>query len=180
MPCKKVLPVAAATRPMPLEPTDSELEHLLAETREALDTVRRAHWRLVWIAGGTAPGRSGFVEALATRLGCPDIKVGRRLSERLLELPPRGRAAAAGDQFLDLLLEAGSDLLCLDHLEILFDPVLRLHAVETVRNASRRFVIAAAWPGEIGPDGLAFGPPEHPAHVRISLPQAEIPVITLA
>jgi hypothetical protein len=165
---------------MPSSLSEPEIDHLVSEILEAMDSVRRAHYRMVWVAGGVSSERSRVLEAIALREQCPCLKVGRQLSGRLLDLPPRGRAAAAGDQFLDLLLASGSDTLCLDHLEILFDPVLRLQPVETVRNASRRFLIAASWPGEIDRSGLRFGPPGHPAHVGISLPMEGIPVISLA
>jgi hypothetical protein len=171
--------MSGAQRPMPPVPTDPELDHLVEEVVGALELMRRAHYRLAWIAGADARKRTAVLEALSARLECPHLKIGSDLSGRLLDLPPRSRAAASGDQFLDLLLEAHSEILCLDHLEILFDPVLRLYAVDTVQNASRRFLIIAAWPGEISSTDLSFGPPDHPAHVRISLPLDGVPAISL-
>lgn len=165
---------------MPPDPPDNEIEHLVEEVCQAVAAVRHAHFRLVWVAGRTPRERSGLLDALALHLGCPDLKIGRSLSASLLELSPRLRAASAEDTFLDLLLGAASDTLCLDHLEVLFDPALRLSAVDLIQNASRRFVLVASWPGEIDGQGLSFGPADHPAHVRIPLPLDAIPVISLS
>jgi len=165
---------------MPPDSTDSEIEHLVEEVCQAVATVRHAHFRLVWVVGRTSRERSRLLDALALHLGCPSLKIGRSLSASLLELSPRLRAASAEDTFLDLLLGAASDILCLDHLEVLFDPALRLSAVDLIQNASRRFVLVASWPGEIDGQGLSFGPADHPAHVRIPLPLDAIPVISLS
>lgn len=170
----------ARIRPMPPDSPDSEIEHLVEEVCQAVAAVRHAHFRLVWVAGRTPRERSRILDALALHLGCPDLKIGRSLSASLLELSPRLRAASAEDTFLDLLLGAASDTLCLDHLEVLFDPALRLSAVDLIQNASRRFVLVASWPGEIDGQGLSFGPADHPAHVRIPLPLDAIPVISLS
>lgn len=165
---------------MPPDSPDHEIDHLVEEVCQAVATVRHAHFRLVWVAGRTSPERSRLLETVALHLGCPCLKIGRSLSAALLELSPRLRAASAEDTFLDLLLAASSDILSLDHLEVLFDPALRLNAVDLIQNASRRFVLVASWPGEIDGEGLSYGPADHPAHVRIPLPLDAIPVISLS
>jgi hypothetical protein len=165
---------------MPPDSSESEFEHLIAEVRLAAAAVRHAHFRLVWVAGRTSRERSQRLEAVAANLGCPCLNIGRSLSASLLEFSPRLRAASAEDTFLDLLTSAASDIICLDHIEVLFDPALRLSAVDLIQNASRRFVLVASWPGEIDGTGLSFGPADHPAHARICLPMAAIPVIFLS
>lgn len=89
------------------------------------------------------------------------------------------RPASAEGAFYELLHGAKSDLLFLDHLEILFDQLLMLNATELVRNASRRFVLVACWPGSVDSSTLKFGPPDHPAHFHISIPEMECPVHAL-
>lgn len=165
---------------MPPDSHDSEIEHLVEDVCLAVAVVRHAHFRLVWVAGRSPRERSRHLDAVAAHLGCPSLKIGRSLAASLLELSPRLRAASAEDSFLDLLLGANSDILCLDHLEVLFDPALRLNAVDLIQNASRRFVLVASWPGEIDGQGLSFGPADHPAYVRIPLPLDAIPVISLS
>ncbi len=73
-----------------------------------------------------------------------------------------------------------SDVLCLDHLEILFDETLMLKAVDLVRNASRRFMLIASWPGNADESSLTFGPADHPSYFRIPLSELECPVHILS
>ncbi len=157
-----------------------EVAHWVNELRSSVDSVRNAHFRLVWVVGGNSAHRSSVLAAAAEALECPNLKVGRQLSEVLLDLSPRLRAATAEEAFQDLLLGADSEVLCLDHLEILFDPSLRLKAVDLIQNASRRFVLIASWPGLRHNDSLVFGPADHPAFVRVTLDQLADPLIALS
>lgn len=160
--------------------TSSEITHWVSELREAVDSVRMAHFRLVWLVGGTPQERSAVLGAVAQELECPDLKIGKKLSGALLDLSPRLRAAAAEEAFQDILLSCGSGILCIDHLEILFDPPLQLNAVELIKNASRRFVLIASWPGSSHDDSLSFGAADHPAYVRVPLDHLAAPLITLS
>lgn len=145
-----------------------------------MDQVRHAHYRLVWVTGGSARARSAFLCQVAQRMDCPLMSIGRVLSASILELAAPLRPASAEGAFYDMLHSSGRELLCLDHLEILFDESLMLKAVDLVRNASRRFMLLASWPGNADESSLTFGPADHPSHFRILLSELECPVHTLA
>ena len=103
------------------------------------------------------------------------MNVGQVLSSVLSEIAAPLRAASVEDTFFDLLRDGKADVVCLDHLEILFDQGLKLNAVDLVRNASRRFTIIASWPGVVDGQFLIFAPPDHPSHVRIPIHDMECP-----
>jgi hypothetical protein len=148
--------------------------------RALVDQVRLAHYRLVWIAGGSSAIRSDFMRQCAKSMTCPVLSIGRALSSSVLDQASPLRPASAEEAFYDMLHTSGSDVLCLDHLEILFDEALMLKAVDLVRNASRRFVLIASWPGTADSSSLSFGPADHPSFFRISLSELECPVHTLS
>lgn len=157
-----------------------EIAHYADEVFTRVDKVEHAHFRLIWLAGSTPLRRSNVLETVAERLSCPLVSVGRRMAADLLDLSPRLRPISAEEVFQDLLLGAGSDTICLDHLDMLFDPPLRLNAVDLVQNASRRFLLIASWPGTTQGDTVAYGPGDHPAHVEMTFEQVAAPIITLS
>ncbi len=116
----------------------------------------------------------------AAKIGCPLLMIGRALSSSIMDKTAPLRPASAEESFYDMLHSSRSDVLCLDQLEILFDETLRLKALDLVRNASRRFVLVASWPGIADSSNLTFGPPDHPSYFRIPLSEMECPVHILS
>ena len=143
-------------------------------------SVEQAHFKLIWMAIESPVTRSDFLSHLAARFGCPLLGVGKLLSSALLDQPAPLRPASAENAFYDMLHQSGAEMMCLDHLEILFDQSLMLKAVDLIRNASRRFVLIAAWPGTVDATGLSFGPADHPSHFRISFSEMECPVYQIS
>ncbi|MCX6880597.1 MAG: hypothetical protein NTW21_43345 [Verrucomicrobia bacterium] len=61
----------------------------------------------------------------------------------------------------------------LDHLEILFEPSLRLNPVALVKGALRHSLLVVAWPGPSNGDRLIFGPEDHfPPNVQVTADHA--------
>jgi hypothetical protein len=148
--------------------------------QDAIRQVRQAHFRMIWLTGSPPARRSAFVNSVASRLGCPLLRVGKELSSSILEQPAPLRPAVAEGAFYDMLLQSKAETICLDHLEILFDQSLMLKGADLIRNASRRFVLIASWPGTADATSLAFGPADHPSHFRISFSEMECPVYQLS
>ena len=139
-----------------------------AEVRSVLQTVRREHFRIIWVVGGSASDRTTVIRAVADAEDGAVLDVGRLLSAALIEIPSPHRAVSVDDAFSEMLSGGGKEVLCLDHLEILFETSLMLHPIDLVKNASRRFLLIASWPGTLTQDSLAFGPEDHPAHLKIT------------
>ena len=139
----------------------------VAGLRAALLTARREHFRIIWVVGGSASERSAVIRAVADAEDGAVLDVGRLLSAALIEIPSPHRAVSVDDAFSDMLSSGGKEVLCLDHLEILFETSLMLQPIDLVKNASRRFLLVASWPGTLTQDSLAFGQEDHPAHLKI-------------
>jgi len=134
--------------------------------RSALKTARREHFRIIWVVGGSASERSAVIRVVADAEDGAVLDVGRLLSAALIEVPSPHRAVSVDDAFSDMLSNGGKEVLCLDHLEILFETSLMLQPIDLVKNASRRFLLVASWPGTFAQDSLVFGPEDHPAHLK--------------
>lgn len=126
------------------------------------------HFRLVWLAGGTPAERSALLRGLADAEDGAFVDVGNRLSSSLIEVPVSLRSASVEDCFAACLGESPSAVTCLDHLEILFEPSLRVNPVALVKGASRHAVLVVSWPGTTSPGQLFFGAADHPSHMDIS------------
>lgn len=160
---------------MPIE-TAPELILQTDQVRDLVYSVSGAHFRLVWLAGGTAPMRTQLLQAVSDRLGCPYLSVGAGLSSALMEISPTLRAVSAEDAFDDLLRSEVSDTLCLDRLEILFEATLWLNAVTLIKNSSRRILLVASWPGITFKQSLQYGPTDHPTFTVVPGPEVECPI----
>lgn len=80
--------------------------------------------------------------------GYPYINLNLYLSEKLKEVKPENRPYKAID-LMDELIEQYDRLICIDYIEILFEPTLSLNAIEVLKNLSRRATLLVAWRGEI-------------------------------
>ncbi|MBX3742593.1 MAG: BREX-3 system P-loop-containing protein BrxF [Akkermansiaceae bacterium] len=126
------------------------------------------HFRLVWLAGGTPSERSALLRGLAEAEDGVVVDVGKILSSSFIEVPVSLRSASVEDCFTACLGESPSALTCLDHLEILFEPSLRVNPVALIKGASRHAVLVASWPGTTSTGHLFFGAADHPSHMDMS------------
>jgi len=152
------------------------VEEVVGDLQELSKNVRSAHFRLVWLVGGSTVERSALLRRFADAESIPCLDVGRELSSALIELPASFRPASVEDCFSAMLDDQRETTICLDHLEILFEPSLRLQPVELVRNASRHHTLIASWPGVDEGNALVFGSADHPAHQRMPKLMLESPV----
>lgn len=140
----------------------------IPELQADLARARSEHYRLVWLVGGTDSERSSILRALAEAEDGVFVEVGKKLSEALIEVPAPLRTASVEECFSACFGEPLPAVTCLDHLEILFEPSLRINPITLVKGASRHAVIVSAWPGMTKDGQLTFGSPDHPAYMEPS------------
>ena len=138
-----------------------------------LNRLADEHFRVLWLAGGTSAARSELIQAAAALADAPCLNLGKSLSSALLDIQPKLRPASAEDCFHDLLRPGAGEIRCLDRVDILFDQPLMLDAVGLIRNASRRFLILASWPGTCSGEMLSYAPAEHPSHIQINARESD-------
>jgi len=145
-----------------------QLTDKVTELQADLARARSEHYRLVWLAGGTDAERSALLRGIADAEDGVFVELGKKLSEALIEVPAPLRTASVEECFTACLGGFSCPVTCLNHLEILFDPKLRINPVTLIKSASRHTLIVAAWPGNVDANRLSFGSPDHPAYMEPS------------
>lgn len=103
--------------------------------------------------------------ALARDASWPLISVGAALSSELLTASPARWSRAARHGLRQLLSDVGPGPTVLLHVDLLFEPALRLDPLAIFRDTSRSVPLVVAWPGDYDGSTLSYAVPEH-AHYR--------------
>lgn len=87
------------------------------------------------------------------------------LSQRLLDTPSQQVALVASQALSDVL--TGDGPLLVDHIELLFAPILQIDPLRALKLANRRRRLLAIWPGRLDEGGcLVYAEPGHPEYRR--------------
>ncbi len=87
----------------------------------------------------------------------------------MLDLTERQWVMQAPHLLEDILQKAEKDIVILDNLELLFDPVLKQDPLRLLQGLSRKRTIVAAWNGITKNDSLIYAEPGHPEYRRYPL-----------
>jgi hypothetical protein len=139
------------------------------EFNQLLQTARDLNFasnKLLVIAGAKGSGKTDLVQKVSAQLSWPLVKVGKEVSERLLNLTVRQRRLKAEEVVADALDATGHRALCLDNTEVLFDTALAINPVNLLLNLSRNRLLVVAWNGHLESGSLVYAYPEHPEHFK--------------
>lgn len=144
------------------------LPQIVIELQADLARARREHFRLVWLAGGKSIDRTAILRALAEADEGMYVDLGKKMSSLLIDIPAPLRTASVEDCFATCLGVSSDEIVIIDHLEILFEPSLKINPIALIQSASRSRIILASWPGVINGKHLAFGSTDHPEFIELS------------
>ena len=82
-------------------------------------------------------------------------------SQLYLKIPKRKIALKAGRILEGILLNFPNDAVILDHIEILFDPLLGIDVLKWIEKLSRKHILIINWPGEYKNQELSYASPPH-------------------
>jgi hypothetical protein len=145
-----------------------QLTEKVSELQSDLTRACGEHFRLVWVVGKTASERTALLRALSESKDGVFIDLGKKLSAALIEIPVPLRTASVENCFAACITESSKGVIFLDHLEVLFEPSLRINPVALVKGVSRNIPIVASWPGAVSGNRLTFGSPDHPGYKELS------------
>lgn len=131
---------------------------------QAIDSAAATYHRLALVIGLNESETSQAMLAVSAALGAPLINLNRDLSEVLLDVPHRQRPLRAHKAVGDIVDEVFGDVVLFDHIDILFNPSLRLDALALLKGLSRNRTIAAAWPGTARGGRLLHAEEWHPEY----------------
>jgi hypothetical protein len=147
---------------------------LSAQIHEAISKTHDTYYKLILAVGTEGTGKTSAVKELAEKNNWARINVNIRLSEKLLELTHRQRAARVAAVLNDTVRCEKSEVLLLDNIELLFAVELAQDPLKLLQTLSRNQTIVAAWPGHFDGTALTYADAGHPEARRYTKPQAVI------
>ena len=129
-------------------------------------------YRLVILVGPRGCGKTHVLQELESQKGWPRISVNQVLSEQLLELTARQRAVRLPSILGEVVEAAGSDVVLLDNIEMLFNPDFGQDPLRLLQRFARNRTIVAAWTGTGDGHCLSYAQPEHREWKKYDAPDA--------
>jgi len=115
----------------------------------AVDALAFSYERLVLVVGPPGSGKSLALRDASRECGWPITNLSLELAQLMLELPVQQRAVRAVELVRRLLDECGSEVVCIDNIELLFEPSLQLEPLGLLQSLSKQKTLVVAWPGRI-------------------------------
>lgn len=138
---------------------------MLENLNKLIDEVSALQSKLVLLIGPPGCGKTTLIEDVAAFRGASVMNVGAALGQRLAVEPQRRRALQASVIMSELANEfAGSDLLLLDNIELLFDKSLRLDPLGVLKRYAHSRNVVAVWPGVLDSGRLKYAQMGHPEY----------------
>jgi hypothetical protein len=138
---------------------------MLTRLDRLVDEIAALHGKLILLVGRPGCGKTALLAELANRRGAKVMNVGAALGKRLAALPQRQRALQAFVAMRKLADEyASGDLLLLDNIELLFDPMLKLDPLNLLKRHAHARRVVAVWPGELRDGRLIYAEIGHPEY----------------
>jgi hypothetical protein len=166
-----ILPArCSATAPVPASATH---EHWFGRQALDLTALRNAvavasdrYHRLVLVVGSDEASRRSLLHEYAAEVGTPVVGVSAVLSEALLPLPRADRIAEVGPLLERLIAETSPGAVCLDNIEVLFVPDLRVDVLSRLQQLSRTRTLVVHWPGHWTDGDLTYAEAGHPEYFQ--------------
>lgn len=149
---------------------DDSADALAAAVRQAASL----YYRLVLLAGASGSGKSAALKAIGERTGAPVLNTSLELSRRMLALPKeqwRLQVRPLLQQLMDAHGQAGSGVVLLDNVELIFEAGLGQDPLRLLMGLSRNQTIVASWPGLIEDGQLRYAAASHSEHRRYAADQ---------
>ncbi len=141
---------------------------------DAVAAAEAAYYRLVLLVGPPGAGKTRALELASAEEGWPILRVSGLLAGALLDYPQRRRAVVVPGLVAGLLSQESSPVVCLDNIELLFEPSLAQDPLRLLQNLARDRTIVAVWPGRYDDGVLTYAADDHPEAHRYSRPEATV------
>ncbi|NMD71289.1 BREX-3 system P-loop-containing protein BrxF [Bacillus sp. DNRA2] len=134
---------------------------LVKKIEQELEGISTRYYKMILVcelSKGTA------VKKAAESFGIPLLNISMLLSEKLKEYPSKRMAGRVHSLLSDILRNAGSSTLCLEHIEVLFDPTLKQDVIQLLQPLSRNYTLVVSWKGSYDGRRFVYAVPGHPEY----------------
>ena len=143
------------------------MANLIADTvLKSIEQVDALYHRLILIVALSGTGKTAALQTVQSRTGSRLINVNLELSRQLLDLSERQRALQLPRQLSDIVNAVPADLVLLDNIELLFDPLLKQDPLRLLQGISRNKTLVVAWNGSIIDEHIVYATPDHAEYKR--------------
>lgn len=129
------------------------------------DDIERAkskHEQLVLVVGDYA---AELLKRVSDTDQLPVMNIGKELSSKLLDVPSIDHPKVAANLFAELVAGCkNTQVLLMDHLEILFDRSLFIDPLKLLQACAKSITLVVVWPGMKTSSSLLYATPNHPEY----------------
>jgi len=152
------------------------IDHLAYQISEKIEGIAGLYYKLILLVTDPETNNSINFDLLAHQLQSSAINTNLELSLLMLSLTPRQRSLKSASLLGAIIKDVPKDTVLLNHIHILFDPLLRQDPLRLLQNLSRHKTIIAIWEGQVQGQYLTYARPDHPEYRRY--PARELVIIS--
>ena len=137
---------------------------LSEEIRRHLNWAKEQYYRIILFVAPSESGKSEILDDISKKIGAPIINVSLELTQLMLDLTKRQRAFHFSKIFNQIINKINNDVVILNNIEILFDPVFKQDPLRLLQMCSRNKTLIISWNGSVENDCLIYAIPSHPEY----------------
>jgi len=131
---------------------------IMEAVKKELESIQLRRHQLLFLVTENFKNDICFV---SDSLGVPYLNVNSELSKMLKNLPIKRRPRKVSELFKRIVKEQNTNILVLDHIEILFDPQLQQNPILLLEDISRNYTLIVGWKGQYYNKKLVYSEPDH-------------------
>lgn len=138
----------------------------IADMKKRIDDLGKQYYKMVFVIFKNYSIETFSRELTDTRT----LNINLQLSEKLLVIPSKDYYWHVTD-FLLSFMDDDKMTYILNHIDILFDPVLAIQPISVLESISRQRKIVVIWPGEYREGKLFYAEPQHSEYFKTQGPE---------
>lgn len=138
----------------------------ITDLKKRIDDLGNQYYKMVFVIFKNYSIETFSSELTDTRI----LNINLQLSEKLLVIPSKDYYWHVTD-FLLSFMDDDKMTYILNHIDILFDPVLAIQPISVLESISRQRKIVVIWPGEYREGKLFYAEPQHSEYFKTQGPE---------
>ncbi|MGS2777776.1 BREX-3 system P-loop-containing protein BrxF [Robertmurraya sp. GLU-23] len=138
---------------------------LVRKIEQGIENISSKYYRMLLVCEHQ---KGNSVQYMGESQHYPVLNISLMLSERLKEYPSKRMTSRVHVLLSEILKEAESDVICLEHIEILFDPSLNQDVIQLLQSFSRNYTLIISWRGTYDGKRFTYAVPGHPEYYECS------------